>query len=168
MRSISRKKRNTKQLLLILILTIALGYALLSTTLRINGTANINSNTWDVRWDNTSVHVATGSVTANTPTVTENDTKVSFAANLKQPGDFYEFTVDAINAGTVDAMIDDIKTTIKDSNEQVTTLPNYISFEVTYSDYVEVEKKHLLAKRVDATHPTKETYRIRSYKPYLI
>ena len=157
----SRKKRNTSMLLLILLLTITLGYALLSTTLKINGITNVNSNTWDVRWDSESVNVTNGSVAANTPSVTESDTKVSFTAELEMPGDFYEFTIDAINAGTVDAMIDDIKLTIKDGNNQTTTLPSYILFSVKYNDGAPIQEKHLLAKRTDATHPTKEKYKVR-------
>ena len=156
-----RKKRSTSMLLLILILTVTLGYALLSTTLKINGITTVNSNTWDVRWDKDSVDVTSGSVEASEPSVTESDTKVSFTAELGVPGDYYEFTVDAINAGTVDAMIDNIKTTVKDENNQTTTLPSYILFSVKYNDGAPIQEKHLLAKRTDATHPTKEKYKIR-------
>ena len=157
----NRKKKNTKQLLLILALTIFVGYALLNTTLLINGTADIIDNTWDIKWDKTSISVTNGSVTASTPDVTERDTKVSFAANLKVPGDYYEFTIDAVNAGTVDAMVDDIKTTVTDGNDQTTTLPDYIIFTVTYSDGTAIEPNHLLSKRVDENTPTREKYKVR-------
>ena len=157
----NRKKRNTGLLLLLLLLTVTIGFALLSTTLKINGFADIKGNKWDVRWDDESVAVTEGSVTAEAPTVTESDTKVSFSVSLALPGDFYEFTIDAINAGTIDAMIEDIKTTIKDGDGEPATLPSYINFSVTYSDGVEVAEGHLLAKRTDATHPTRETYKVR-------
>ena len=45
-------------------------------------------------------------------------------------------------------MIDDIKTTIKDGNDQTTTLPSYILFSVKYSDGASVENKHLLSKKI--------------------
>ena len=156
-----RKQKNTKLLLLILLLVIAIGYSLLSTTLKINGFSDIKGNKWDIRWDSESVNVKNGSVAAAAPEVTESDTKVSFAVELALPGDYYEFTIDAINAGTIDAMIEDIKTTIKDGDGEPATLPSYINFSVTYSDGVEVAEGHLLAKRTDATHPTRETYKVR-------
>ena len=156
-----QRKRNTWMLLLILLLTVTIGFALLSTTLKINGSTDIHGNTWDVRWDSESVKVKSGSVAADEPEVTETDTKVSFAVDLSLPGEYYEFTVDAVNKGTIDAMIEDIKTTITDGEGETATLPDYILFEVTYGDGVKIDEGHLLAKRVDENTPTKETYKVR-------
>ena len=157
------KKKKTRKLLLLLVLVIAIsvGFALLSTTLFINGTSTIKGNKWDIRWDSDSVAVTEGSVTAPDPTVTENDTKVSFEVELELPGDYYEFTIDAINAGTIDGMISDIVTTVKDGTGETATLPEYIHFSVTYADGNPIAKNHLLAKRVDAQTPTRETYKVR-------
>ena len=61
-------KIHTKQrfiaLAVLLILAISIGYAALSTTLTINGTANIASNSWPIYFTN--VQVTTGSVAATT------------------------------------------------------------------------------------------------------
>ena len=167
------KKKKKLLLLLVLLLGLTVGFALLSTTLKINGTAGVKGNTWDVRWDDESVDVAQGSVSAEDPEVEgTNDDTVTFSVNLELPGDYYEFTVDAVNKGTIDAIITDIRTTIKDADStsqtynQEVSLPSYIHFTVTYGDGVPVEVGHRLAKRVDATHPTAQTYKVRvEYDP---
>jgi len=58
-------------------------------------------------------------------------------------------------------MVDDIKTTVTDGNDQTTTLPDYIIFTVTYSDGTAIETNHLLSKRVDENTPTREKYKVR-------
>ena len=65
------KKQRKIFLYLLVILGITVGFALLSTTLYINGTAGIKANTWDIHWDQESIQVTENSVVAETPTVTE-------------------------------------------------------------------------------------------------
>ena len=133
-----RRRKNTKLLLVLLILGISIGFALLSQTLNINGIAGINKNTWDIHWDNTSVVVSPNSVQSETPIVKgTNDNTVEFSTELELPGDYFEFTVDAINEGTVDGII-----TITSSKtyemiggeEQEIQLPDYIKYTVTYDE----------------------------------
>ena len=132
------KKQRRIMLLLILILSITIGFALLSTTLKINGSASIKSNTWGIHWDDTSVNVATGSVEANLPVVsktTSDDDTVSFNVELDLPGDFYEFSVDAVNEGSIDGALELEENFITYKVEdQETTLPEYMDFKVTYDD----------------------------------
>lgn len=120
--------------ILLLVIGLGIGYAFLTTTLNIEGTANIDSNTWDVYWNN--VQVTPGSVSADTPVIDSNKTSVSFQVHLSQPGDYYSFTVDAVNDGSIDTMIDTVVT----SN----FIPDYIDFEVTYSDDLPLLGKQLL------------------------
>ena len=48
-----RNKRKTYTLgIILLVLFLGIGYAYLSTTLSINGTTDIDSNTWNVYWNN--------------------------------------------------------------------------------------------------------------------
>ena len=42
------RKKNRILLLLILLLAVTIGFALLSTTLKINGISGIKKNTWDI------------------------------------------------------------------------------------------------------------------------
>ena len=153
----NRKKKNKVFLLLILLLGITIGFALLSTTLKINGNAKITKNTWGVYWS--SVGDEDGVVPTIVPNITSEDENhpnniVSFGLTLDKPGDFYEFQVDAVNDGTIDAMLSVITTNIT-SEGSVTTLPDYIKYSVTYADGMIPKEKHLLAKN------TRERYKIR-------
>ena len=151
------KKRSKYLLLLILLLAVSVGYALLSTTLKINGTATISKNNWSVYWANPVV--TEGSVTTTAPTLSpeENQTLntiATWSTTLSLPGDFYEFTIDAVNNGTINAMITDIENTVTPA------LPNYVSYTVTYADGVAIGENHLLPKKTGNTATT-EKYKVR-------
>ena len=93
-------------LLVIVLLTITLGYAYLQANLSINGTTNVSSANWNIYWDN--IVLGSNNVTDITAPATINTgkTEVYFNVNFKEPGDTYEFKVDAVNDVTIDAMID--------------------------------------------------------------
>ena len=147
-----KRKKSLVFGMILLLLFLGIGYAYLSTTLSINGTTDIDSNTWDVYFDN--VNVTSGSVSGEqeieAPTIT-SDTTVEFHVRLKEPGEFYEFTIDAKNDGTIDAMIETITKKVNGG----TTIPAYLNYTVTYSDDLEIEDNHLLA------HESLETYKVR-------
>lgn len=159
------KKRRKIILLLVVLLTITVGFALLSTTLFINGSSTIKSNTWDIHWDTVNgATVSSGSVTADAPTVTADT--VSFTANFDVPGDYYEFTIDAVNAGTIDGIITQVGTKVYDPSDLENELtgndiPTNIIWSVTYADTGAPATGDILAKRVDATHPTTKTYKVK-------
>ena len=133
---------------MILLFGMGIGYASLSQTLEIDGTSDIDRASWNVHFEN--VQVTTGSVTAATPTITDN-TSVSFSASLENPGDFYEFTIDLVNSGTLNAKLDDIEVLPVLTSEQA----NYFQYSVTYSDETAIQKYDAL----DAG--TKETILVR-------
>ena len=157
------KKRNRIYLLVLLLLGITVGFAALATTLKINGNASITKNNWSVYWDEDSIAVTQGSKGDTTPTVENGEdgsvnTKVNWNVNLEVPGDFYEFTIDAANAGTIDAMITGITPTLPQN------LPSYVSYSVTYADGVEPAQYHLLPKGTKSGStitPTTEKYKVR-------
>ena len=139
------KSKDKKLLLVITLLVITIGFALLSTTLSINGTAGINKNTWDIHWDETSIEETTGSVTATTPAYVSDTKKeiVTFAVELELPGDFYEFTVDAKNYGTITGTIDDVKVKIYEGDSttplELENIPEYLIYSFTHADGTEVQ-----------------------------
>ena len=143
-------KDNIKILLIILVLGLGIGYAYINSDLNINGTAQVNSANWDVHWSN--IAVTNGSVSASSPTIS-NQTTVNYSVVLNLPGDYYEFTVDAVNGGSIDAMIDTIDSKLNGAT--ITTLPDYLKYTVTYSDGVALEPNHQLL------HNTTETYKVR-------
>ena len=161
------KKKSRLVILLILVLMISVGYAAITTTLKINGTSKVKKAGWSIYWDN--VQIKSGSVTGENvttaPTTTgTTTTEVTYAVILPEPGDFYEFTVDAVNAGTIDAMIAEngvSNVAYTDSTyETVATLPKVLKYTVTYADGSAIEDYHLLAKKSGST-PTTEKYKVR-------
>lgn len=134
------KNKNKKIIVYVclLILCISVGYAALSTTLNITGVSNIKSAKWDVHFDNLKVN--NDSVTATSPAVIDaTKTAVNYSVSLLKPGDSYSFTVDVVNAGTIDAMVSVVSNTGL-SDEQ----KKYISYSVTYSNDLDVNTKDSL------------------------
>lgn len=141
--------KNKKNLLvLLLIIVISIGFSAISASLSITGNSSISRNTWDVHFEN--VQVTTGSITAPTPVISNNDTTVTYNVTLTMPGDYYEFTVDAVNDGTIDAMIESFSNTGLTEAQQ-----NYLTYSITYSDGVGLANKQLLS------HGSTETYKVR-------
>ena len=103
----SKLRKNTNKRLIaiavVLLLAISIGYAALSTSLSINGTANIASSSWLIYFTN--VQVTTGSVTATTAPTTSgtSTTSLTWVVSMDTPGQFYEYTVDVKNDGSIDA-----------------------------------------------------------------
>jgi len=162
MKRINRRKDIKLFILLILLLVITIGYALVSTTLKITGQATITKQTWDVYWGVPTV--TEGSVTTTPPTRSEDsgdpaNTKLTWSTTLSLPGDYYEFTVDAVNNGSIDAMITGLTPTVSPA---LPTNPDYIKYSVTYDDGVEPALNHLLAKKTGNT-PTTEKYKVKVY-----
>ena len=137
------KKKNKKSYVLLAVFAligITIGYAVLNTTLNINGKSTISKNTWDVHFDN--INVTDESVEAvKLPTI-EDDTTVDFEIALNMPGDFYEFTVDVVNNGTIDAMIESINKTPILTEEQA----KYLDYTITYQNNLEITSKQLVKK----------------------
>lgn len=106
--------KNRKQvkflLICILLISITVGYAFLNTTLSIKGTANIESNTWSVKFSSITSETVTGHASITTPaeiiTTTSPDDTVTFNVNLSKPGDMYKLIVNRKNAGTINAILD--------------------------------------------------------------
>ena len=149
------QRRYLFMVLIILLLSISLGYALLSTNLNIVGTTVVKDNKWDIYFDN--VQVKSGSVTASTPAIDTAKTTVSYSVNLNLPGDYFEFTVDAKNAGTIDGMISAISNKL--NGTEINTLPNYLEYSVSYFDGVTIQNNHLLEAGKTETYKVRVGYK---------
>ena len=126
---------------------VTVGYATLTTNLTINGTSKINNSTWDVHFEG--ISVLPGSVAINTSdyaqaqaaTIDSQDTtKISYNVLLSEPGDFYDFTVKAVNGGSIDAMISQITPLIKVNNvDKTNDIPAWLDYSVTYNDLTQLQ-----------------------------
>ena len=126
-------------IVVICIFTISIAYAALSVSLNITGNADVVASTWDVHFDN--VKVVNGSVTNVAPIISDG-TSVNFSTELNIPGDYFRFNIDAVNDGSIDAMIESVVKVRDLTDEQ----KNFISFDITYSDGVSINEKQLLTK----------------------
>ena len=153
-----KAKKRTMYLLLLLILFISVGYAILQSNLTITGTTSIQDSKWDIHWNN--VVITEGSVStsnADKATIDNTKTTVNYNIVLDKPGDFYEFTVDAVNAGTIDGMIDVISSKL--NNVEITTLPAYLNYSITYSDGVPLQKNQELKANASETYKVRIEYK---------
>ena len=156
MRVKNQRRQMMKLLLFILLVSISMGYALLRTNLTINGTSKIKGNNWDIHFEN--LVVSTGSVELSTDDAaavidTTSKTDITYTVTLSEPGDYYEFTVDAVNAGSIDGMVESVTSKLNDA--VITTLPAYLDYSVSYSDGVEILPNQYL--KAGET----ETYKVR-------
>ena len=152
-------KKTIYGIIFILICLVGIGYAAIVSNISIVGTAKIKTNNFDVHFEN--ITLTNGSVEINTtagdsaatiePT---NRTKIDYSVTLEKPGDFYEFTVKVVNGGTIDAMVNTV-TSMMNNVVINNNLPNYLEYNVTYVDGIEIEPYHELnATQVD-------TYKVR-------
>ena len=134
----NRKRSFLFIFLFLLCLSFGLGYSLISTDLNIFGTTVLKDNRWSVYFDN--IQEIEGSVSPTIEPEITNDTTVSFSAKLKNPGDKYEFLIDVVNDGTIDAKIGNISMSPTLTEEQ----QNFFSYEVTYESGVTLSENQAL------------------------
>ena len=87
--------------IMISVFTLTIAYAALSVTLTIQGSARVTSSDWDIYLGNQKIEES--SVADSTLSV--DGTEANFNATFNIPGDYYEFTIDIINAGDIDATV---------------------------------------------------------------
>ncbi len=139
--------------LLLMVLSITIGYSYLSANLNINGTSKIKVASWDVHFAN--IQVTNGSVTGSqviqAPTI--SGTNISYSVELNNPGEYYEFTVDVVNGGTVNAKMSSLPSLTGVSSAQDV----YTNFTFTHSDGTAITTVANEALNASAT----KTYKVR-------
>ncbi len=139
-------------IVMISVFTLSIAYAAMSTVLEIHGNSEVVASTWDIHLDN--VEVKSGSVSANAPQIS-GTSSLSFDVELNTPGDFYEFTVDVVNEGSIDAMIDSVVKTPELTTEQA----KYIKYEITYANGESISTKQTLKKGTSTPIKVRVEYR---------
>ena len=127
--------RNKNRFLILLILFssffLMLGYSYLNSSVNITGINKIPNNRWDVHFEN--ITKQSGSVDATIDATITDDTTIDFNVNLQIPGDFYSFTVDVVNGGTINAMLAEILKVGLSTDQEA-----YTEYIVTYNDGEEI------------------------------
>ena len=126
-------KRNNKNLiysiLLLILLSIGIGYAYLTSNLSITGATEIAANSWDIHFANLVVN--SDSVEATTPASidTNDDTSITYTVKLNRPKQFYEFTVDVVNEGSLPG-----KVSISSLSGITSEAENIVDYSVNYTN----------------------------------
>ncbi len=108
------KERKIKVLsvaaLLVAVLGLTVAFAALSQTLTINGSATVNTASWDIHFKNLSTPTLTGNAAVTTaPTIDTKGTTIgNYALKLTKPGDSVTYTFDVENKGTINAKISEL------------------------------------------------------------
>lgn len=142
-------KKNYKFIVIflsVMLFFISIGYAVYSTSLDINGTANINRSIWSVHYDENSTEVLSGNANGfnrvsptSGPVVSSDLKKISFETTLNV-NEETSFTVDVVNDGTFTARVSSINLIVSsrsDSNSSYSTLAN-IGTNKWSNDYLDV------------------------------
>lgn len=127
------ERSNKFQNVLIVMLTVAVvamavGFATYTANLQINGNATFSAAKWDVHFENYQT-TANSNATVTSANITTSDTKVEFNVSL-DPGEVYEFTVDAVNKGTFDAKLSSVTINPAPASTYGT---GYYTYEVWYN-----------------------------------
>ena len=138
-------------IVLISIFSLTIVYAALSVTLNIQGNAQVVASNWDIHLANPTVK--SGSVSGNAPSISGNN--LSFSVNLTKPGEFYEFTVDVVNDGTIDAMIDSVVKT----PELTTAQAKYLKYEISYANGESINTKQTIKSKTKTPIKVRIEYR---------
>ena len=114
-----RKKRNIIiGSLCCLLVFMGIGYAVLSQTLNISGTANMKG-TWDIKITDISEASRTGKADPGTPTISTSGVSASFEANLWMPGDSITYNITVKNNGNIDAALKELVPSVENGVQQV-------------------------------------------------
>ena len=143
----NHRKASLKLILFILLISIGLGYAFLHTDLTIAGIYKIRDNDWDIHFESindhyyhSNVHLSSEYVAAVIDPTTR--TRIDCTVTFNEPGDFYEFTVNVVNAGSIDGMLDSAIMKVNDS--ATNELPAYLDYSITYDDGSEIGDNDIL------------------------
>ena len=124
------QKQKNYQLAIIAVLAFAVlfmsvGFAAYAQTLNIQGTTTVAGNKWSVHFDTSTYQLGEGSVAETSKSI--SDTTVEYTASLAKPGDYYLFSIDVVNDGTFDAVLNKITMSTLDASQA-----KYLSYVVTY------------------------------------
>ena len=153
----SKKKKEIVVLLLLIVAIIiaTVGFALYTQTLNINGTVTVKGSPWNVHFEVDNIVKSANSVDADSQSVTKTD--FTFTVTLNKPGDFYEATVDVINAGTLNAELTSVTMTALGNPQQ-----KYLSYKVYYDGHEFTSSQTGLSYPLPATSGNTKTVKVRA------
>ncbi len=120
------------------IFTLSIAYAAMSAVLEIHGNSEVVASNWEVYFDSPVENVGG----ANYDWIPGSKSKtLSFNVTLNNPGDKLKFTIDVVNGGSIDAVIESIVKLPELTSDQA----KYIKYEITYVDGTSISESQYLA-----------------------
>ena len=116
------------------VFTLTIAYAALNAVLNISGNAEVAASNWDVHFSNVL------SSDLENPPIIESPTSIVFNPVLNMPGDKYFFTVDIVNDGSIDAMIESINMRGNLTEEQT----RFFNYSLTYANGEQIMKRQVI------------------------
>ena len=118
-------KLKNKNIILVLLLFISIGFAVLTSNLSIIGTASFTDASFDVHFENAKVedkNIDDGTITIGNDTIS-----ITSTGTFEKPGDYINTSFYVMNSGTMDAQLNTV--TISGLTNE---LKNYFSYTLTY------------------------------------
>jgi hypothetical protein len=160
-RKIDKKRRNLYLIIVLLLVCMGAGYASLRDTISVGGNTSIDGNTWSIYLTNVAPTANNNYTPFAAPTITDN-TSISFNINLSEPNEIYEFSIQVINNGSLDAKLSEFSITPIEG-----TLANYIEYTVKYSDGSNINIGDKLLYNTNKTLVVRVRYKVNSYENLL-
>ena len=127
------------------IIGLAIGYAVLSQTLTINGTGGIASD-FNVLFTNITEGTMNGATTINKQIM--DSTTATFTIDLKKPGSKGEYLITVENRGTIDAMVESISG-IDEANQAAPTDITFSISDIAINDKLLAKESKVFKVKVD-------------------
>ena len=128
-RKFHKKKRSLYSAIIVLLfVSIGIGYSIINSTINMNGSFGISKVTWSVHFTNPNV-LEGASLQDTAYTLNADNTQMSLDLTFVYPGDVFKMYVEVINEGTLDAMLNELSVTGLTTDQK-----KLITYEVTYSD----------------------------------
>ena len=119
------RKRNFKKFfILLLVLFISIGFAVLTANLNVNTSLTFRENVWNIHFDNLELV----DCSSDNPTLSLNNDKdeITFTNTFDIPTDYIEFKFVVLNAGTIDAVLNQINVNLTTEQQK------YIEYSFKY------------------------------------
>ncbi len=126
-----KKQKNAQIIILSLLLAAVIfttvGFAAYTQNLNIGGTVAVEKSKWSIHFDQNSYQLGAGSKAVKVDMV--SDTNIKFASTLSKPGDYCTFSIQAVNDGTFNAVLNQLEMSPLSAEQS-----KYLAYTVSYGN----------------------------------
>ena len=124
-----KKQKNAQIIILSLLLAVVIfttvGFAAYTQNLNIGGTVAVEKSEWSIHFAKSSYQLGDGSVAVTTDM--SADTSIKFTSTLSKPGDHCAFSIQAVNDGTFNAVLNQLEMSPLSAEQS-----KYLTYTVSY------------------------------------